>query len=70
MLCLANGQRIKLPQTFSFIFEMKDLDQINPSTVSRCGLIYIDKENLEWSSLIENWFSELQNELSNKYLDM
>lgn len=48
MLCLANGKRIKLPNTFYFIFEMSELSEITPSTISRCGLIYIDQENLPW----------------------
>ena len=42
MLCLSNGQRIKLPQTFLMLFEVNDLNQASPATVSRCGMVFID----------------------------
>ena len=42
MLCLSNGQRIKLPLKLSLIFEVDNLDNASPATVSRCGMIYID----------------------------
>lgn len=41
-LCLANGQRIVLPNQFRFIFEMTDLSNITPATISRCGVLYMD----------------------------
>jgi dynein heavy chain len=41
MLCLANGQRIKLPATFTMMFEVNDLAVASPATVSRCGMVYM-----------------------------
>ena len=35
MLCLSNGQRIKLPTTFTMMFEVQDLAVASPATVSR-----------------------------------
>ncbi len=41
MLCLTNGRRINIPRTFCFLFEMSDMMFINPSTISRCGVLYV-----------------------------
>jgi len=41
MLCLSNGQRIKLPATFTMMFEVNDLAVASPATVSRCGMVYL-----------------------------
>lgn len=38
MLCLANGERIKLPPTMTMMFEVQDLKVASPATISRCGM--------------------------------
>lgn len=55
MLCLNNGQRIKLPVTFEMIFEVNDLAVASPATVSRCGMVYMEPAHLGWVPLIETW---------------
>ena len=52
MLCLANGQRIKLPQTFTMLFEVNDLAVASPATVSRCGMVYLDSTSLNWEPIL------------------
>ncbi len=42
MLCLSNGQRIKVLPNFKILFEVTDLENASPATVSRCGMVYID----------------------------
>ena len=37
MLCLANSERIKLTSNIRMVFEVQDLAQASPATVSRCG---------------------------------
>lgn len=41
MLCLANGQRIKLNENMRMMFEVENLEQASPATVSRCGVVYL-----------------------------
>ena len=55
MLCLANGQRIKMPETCTMTFEVQDLRVASPATVSRCGMVYLEPVHLGWEPLIDTW---------------
>jgi len=55
MLCLANGQRIKMPETCTMMFEVQDLRVASPATVSRCGMVYLEPIHLGWEPLIDTW---------------
>lgn len=55
MLCLPDGKRIKLPNYFSFLFEVDDLEQASPATVSRCGMIFMDNDTLNPMLYFEPW---------------
>lgn len=46
LLCLANGERIKMKQNMKFLFEVENLVHAQPSTVSRCGMVYVDEQVL------------------------
>jgi dynein heavy chain len=51
-LCLTSGEIIKLNPLITAIFEVQDLMHASPATVSRCGMIYFEKEQLSWYALI------------------
>ncbi|XP_055843876.1 dynein axonemal heavy chain 6 [Episyrphus balteatus] len=55
MLCLANSERIKLTPWVHMVFEVQDLAQASPATVSRCGMVYVDPEELGCLPLIQSW---------------
>ena len=55
MLCLNNGQRIRMPDTCTMMFEVNDLKVASPATVSRCGMVYLEPIHLGWRPLIETW---------------
>ena len=41
-LCLPNGERVKLNgETMRCLFEVEDLQEASPATVSRCGMVWI-----------------------------
>lgn len=57
-LCLTNGETVKLSDTMRIIFEVEDLMEASPATVSRCGMVYLESE-IGWLSLISTWFQDL-----------
>ncbi|KAK7929355.1 hypothetical protein WMY93_005750 [Mugilogobius chulae] len=71
MLCLANSERIKLTPSIHMVFEVQDLAVASPATVSRCGMVYIDPDELKWMPYVQTWISGLGNkfpEAVSKYL--
>ena len=43
----------------SIIFEVEDLLEASPATVSRCGMVYLEDRDLGWEPFIDPWFAEL-----------
>ncbi|CAH1962387.1 unnamed protein product [Acanthoscelides obtectus] len=66
MLCLANSERIKLTQWVHMVFEVQDLAQASPATVSRCGMVYVDSEELKWLPYVKTWLQTLCENLINQ----
>ncbi|XP_056443291.1 dynein axonemal heavy chain 6 [Gadus chalcogrammus] len=63
MLCLANSERIKLSNLIHMLFEVQDLSVASPATVSRCGMVYIDPDELKWKPYVQTWLSGLGEQL-------
>uniref|UniRef100_A0A8K9XJ36 Dynein, axonemal, heavy chain 6 n=1 Tax=Oncorhynchus mykiss TaxID=8022 RepID=A0A8K9XJ36_ONCMY len=63
MLCLANSERIKLTPSIHMVFEVQDLSVASPATVSRCGMVYIDSNELKWMPYVQTWITGLTNKL-------
>ncbi|CCW65070.1 unnamed protein product [Phytomonas sp. EM1] len=55
MLTLNSGERINLNPTVSMLFEVQDLSQASPATVSRCGMVYFTVEDLGWKPFVMTW---------------
>merc|ERR1711871_26390 len=55
MLCLANGERIKLKVEMKMLFEVMDVDEASPATVSRLGIVYVAPETIGWEAYTKRW---------------
>ena len=55
MLTLNSGERINMNPTVRMLFEVQDLSQASPATVSRCGMVYFSVDDLTWRPYISTW---------------
>jgi dynein heavy chain len=59
-LCLTNGERIKISNFLYLLFEVDNLKEANPSTVSRCGMIYCDQKIISWRNIAYTYWPIIQ----------
>ncbi|PRP87074.1 hypothetical protein PROFUN_04810 [Planoprotostelium fungivorum] len=62
LLCLANGERIIMPSNITMIFEVDHLNEASPATVSRCGMVYIEPDRIDWKDVVHLCQSKMQHE--------
>ena len=54
-----NGEIIHMSSWMNCMFETDILDKASPATVGRCGMVYMDTNNLGWRPLKESFLAEL-----------
>ena len=54
ILTLANGDRIPMVDTVKLMFEVEDLRNASPATVSRAGIIYVSESDLNWEAPLKS----------------
>lgn len=58
-LCLPSGEIIKFHSRMAMVFEVADLLEASPATVSRCGMVYLTPEKLGWQVQTKPWIQAL-----------
>jgi len=55
ILTLANAERIPMLDTTKMTFEVENLRNASPATVSRNGIVFVSDTDLYWEPLFETW---------------
>lgn len=58
ILTLANNDRIPMTDNVKLVFEVENLKNASPATVSRCGIVYISDSDLGWEPLVAAWMKK------------
>jgi len=70
ILTLANADRIPMNDPWcKMTFEVENLNNASPATVSRCGIIYVSGTDLGWQPLIQTWNEDRKYDKINSHPD-
>jgi dynein heavy chain len=58
ILTLANNERIPMTEMCRITFEVENLNNASPATVSRCGIVYVSATDLGWEPLVSTWIKD------------
>ncbi|CAE8616972.1 unnamed protein product [Polarella glacialis] len=65
ILTLANNDRIPMTENCRIVFEVENLRNASPATVSRAGIIYVSTPDLGWEPIVESWLNNRERTGSN-----
>eukprot|EP01051_Picozoa_sp_SAG22_P001086 SAG22_NODE_38_length_26325_cov_107.302067_24_plen_210_part_00 len=55
ILTLVSSERIPLTPPMRLLFEIADLRNASPATVSRAGVIFINDDDIGWQPFVQTW---------------
>lgn len=58
-LCLNSGEIIKMSAVTTMVYEVGDLQEASPATVSRIGVVFMEPQSLGWQCSVDSWLERL-----------
>ena len=57
LLTMPSGERIQFGPNVNFIFESHDLSCASPATISRMGMIFLSREEIDIKAVVNSWLN-------------
>lgn len=58
-----SARRAPIASFLMCMLQVQDLAVASPATVSRCGMVYIDPDELKWMPYVQTWISGLKDKV-------